>query len=81
MKFFDQSQFSVPDSAASFGDQALVIHRRENRGNRNLVVFVHGLGGQRYGTWGCFPQVIFEEFPHVDVGLYEYRTLFRRLLF
>lgn len=81
MKFFDQSEFSIPDSAKKFGDQPLIVHRHKDRGNRNLVVFVHGLAGRRYGTWGSFPEFVFEEFPHVDVGLYEYRTAFRRLLF
>lgn len=81
MKFFEQSEFSAPDPAKKFGDQPLIVHRHKDQGNRNLVVFVHGLGGRRYDTWGCFPQFLFEEFPHVDVGLYEYRTLFRRMAF
>jgi pimeloyl-ACP methyl ester carboxylesterase len=38
------------------------------------------LGGCRYGedpSWGYFPKFLYEDFD-LDVGLYEYRTLFRR---
>jgi pimeloyl-ACP methyl ester carboxylesterase len=38
----------------------------------------------RYGpkaTWGRIPYFLFEDFPELDVGLYEYHSLFRRLKF
>ena len=62
-------------------EEALTIHKRSD-GNTALVIFVHGFGGSRYGeksTWGNFPQFLFEDIPELDVGLYEYRTLFGRM--
>jgi pimeloyl-ACP methyl ester carboxylesterase len=82
MKTISQTQFAEPEDIGSIREQALVVHRKEATKNNQLIIFVHGLGGCRYGrkaTWGKFPSFIFEDFPHVDVGLYEYRTLFRRL--
>src|SRR5260370_2844947 len=80
-----QDSFAEPDDPGALGGDPLVIHlRSEPTPNRFLVVFVHGLGGSRYGrkaTWGFFPKFVFEDFPDVDVGLYAYVTLFRRLKF
>src|SRR5713226_5938503 len=61
--------------------EPLVIHRRPGGIPPNLVVFVHGLGGSRYGTWGSFPKFLFNDFKQdgLDVGLYSYRTAFHRL--
>jgi pimeloyl-ACP methyl ester carboxylesterase len=42
------------------------------------------LGGSRYGensTWGNFPEFLYDDLPDFNVGLYEYRTLFRRFKF
>jgi pimeloyl-ACP methyl ester carboxylesterase len=62
-----------------------VVHRRSDDGARkNLIIFVHGLGGSRYGTaatWGRFPQFVFEDFPEMDVGLYAYRSFLKRFVF
>lgn len=52
--------------------------------SRHLVIFVHGLGGARYGkksTWGSLPAYLFEDFPQLDVGLYSFRSAARRLKF
>jgi len=85
MRRLVQNTFAEPDDPGALAGEPLVIHQRsEPTRNRALVVFVHGLGGHRYGrdaTWGYFPQFLFEDFPDVDVGLYEYVTLFRRLKF
>lgn len=85
MKYLDQSAFTEPKKRADLRDEPLVIHRRlGNRPGRYLAIFVHGLGGRRYGkntTWGDFPKLIFKRYPNVDVGMYSYRTLFRRFLF
>jgi HAD superfamily phosphoserine phosphatase-like hydrolase len=66
-------------------DEPLCIHQRKTpSGNRALAIFVHGLGGSRYckkATWGYFPRFLYEDLPGVDVGLYRYRTLLRRLRF
>ena len=63
----------------SFRSELLIIHRPLVGNNTSLLIFVHGLGGNRYGTWGKFPELIFKNFPEVDLGLRSYRTLFRRL--
>lgn len=80
-----QEAFAPPNNLASLKETPLVIHQRTSpTANRRLVVFVHGLGGSRYGsrsTWGRFPRFIFEDLESADVGLYEYRTLFRRNFF
>lgn len=77
--------FAEPKEAQSLQEQPLVVHQRaEPTANDKLVIFVHGLGGSRYGeksTWGNFPRFIFEDMPELDVGLYQYRTLTSRLRF
>src|ERR1700730_14939196 len=86
MGIFVQNSYAEPDDPKlikRLADEALVIHRKA-AGNRYLVVFVHGLGGSRYGedsTWGFFPKFLFEDLPQLDVGLYEYRTLLGRAKF
>ena len=80
-----QDIFAEPDDPGTLGGEPLVIHlRSEPTRNRALIIFVHGLGGSRYGrgaTWGSLPRFVFEDYPDVDVGLYEYVTLLRRLRF
>ena len=74
--------FADPPNAESLVDQALVVHQRTDpSSNDKLLIFVHGLGGSRYGTtstWGNFPRYIFEDVPELDVGLYQYRTAISR---
>lgn len=76
-------RYAEPTDAPSLLDQPLVVHQRvEPTTNDKLVIFVHGLGGSRYGsnsTWGNFPRFIFEDIPEIDVGVYQYRTLTSRL--
>jgi tetratricopeptide (TPR) repeat protein/pimeloyl-ACP methyl ester carboxylesterase len=85
MRRLVQDSFAEPDDPGALDGEPLVIHLRSApTRNRALIIFVHGLGGSRYGrgaTWGFLPRFVFEDFPDVDVGLYEYRTLFRRLKF
>jgi tetratricopeptide (TPR) repeat protein/pimeloyl-ACP methyl ester carboxylesterase len=85
MRRLIQDTFAEPDDPGALHGEPLVIHlRSEPTRNRAIVIFVHGLGGNRYGrgaTWGFFPQFVFEDFPDVDVGLYEYVTFLRRLKF
>lgn len=79
-----QSSFAQPANWKTFAEEPLVIHRRTQEPGKYLAVFVHGLGGKRYGsksTWGDFPRLVFENFPNVDIGMYSYRTLFGRLKF
>ena len=47
-------------------------------------MFIHGLGGKRYGhraTWGDFPRYLFQDFPNLDVALVQYRTALGRVQF
>src|SRR4051794_19478165 len=80
-----QAAFEEPYDPTSLDHEPLVIHRRTaERHNYGLLIFVHGLGGRRYGskgTWGQFPRFVYDDFPMLDVGLYAYRTLFGRLKF
>ena len=63
----------------------MVVHQRtEPTANNKLALFVHGLGGRRYGkhsTWGNFPRFMSEDFPELDIGMYQYRTLTGRFVF
>ena len=85
MRRLVQNTFAEPDDPSALAGEPLVIHlRTEPTRNRALVIFVHGLGGHRYGndaTWGFFPKFLFEDLPDLDVGLYQYVTLFGRLRF
>ena len=85
MRRLVQDTFAEPGDPGALHDEPLVIHlRSEPTRTRALIIFVHGLGGSRYGrgaTWGFLPQFVFEDFPDVDVGLYEYVTLLRRFKF
>jgi pimeloyl-ACP methyl ester carboxylesterase len=65
-------------------NEALIIHEHTNSLRDKIIVLVHGLGGTRYGlksTWGRIPYFLFEDFPQLDIGLYEYSTLFHRWKF
>ncbi len=50
------------------------------RGSRQLIVFVHGLGGRGYETWGELPKRMFEGAggPPLDVGVFDYSSGHRR---
>src|SRR5262245_5438499 len=61
-------------------DEPLHIHRRgPERDRRALAIFVHGLNGDRYSTWGHFPRLLHEDFPDVDLGFYGYRNGWKRI--
>jgi len=78
MKCIEQSSFQPVSTSSIPADESLVVHAHRGNDNDKLLIFVHGLGGDRYGTWGQFPRLIFDTFPQIDIGLYSYRTLFRR---
>src|SRR5262245_57251393 len=86
VKIISENKFTEPSDRAlskELDDEPLVIHRKL-KSNKALIIFVHGLGGSRYGkdsTWGNFPVFLYDDLPHCDVGLYEYRTLLRRAKF
>ncbi|MGZ8934684.1 MAG: esterase/lipase family protein [Methylobacter sp.] len=84
MLTLQQAKYEEPDVLDQAALHPLVLHLQETPDkNNHLIIFIHGLGGNRYGkkaTWGDFPKFVFEDIPQLDVGLYEYRTLFRRLI-
>ncbi|MCF7960834.1 MAG: alpha/beta hydrolase [Pirellula sp.] len=84
-KILNQRVYTEPGSPGLLSDEPLVLHARSIPSrNRNLIIFVHGLGGRRYGkntTWGNFPRFVFEDLDTIDVGMYEYRTAFGRIKF
>lgn len=85
MHIKDQTEYKEPANLQTWAGEPVVIHRRRlDKANNQLVIFVHGLNGSRYGdnsTWGNFPKFFFEDIPQIDVGLYEYVTGFGRLKF
>jgi len=84
VKTFKQQTFREPP-LSEVTDEPLVVHEQESRpDNDSLIIFVHGLGGKRYGaksTWGNFPKFVFKDIPALDVGLYEYMTFIARWRF
>src|ERR1700709_1524187 len=84
MKTISQGQFSTPVDLDEVAEEAIVVHHHDGVPATRIVVFVHGLGGSRYGaksTWGNFPKFIFEDIPDLDVGLYQYDSLFKQFGF
>jgi pimeloyl-ACP methyl ester carboxylesterase len=85
MRKLTAAVFSEPSDWKALTDETLVVHQRVDPTlNDKIVLFVHGLGGQRYGkhsTWQNFPAYLLEDLPEIDVGLYQYRTLTGRFAF
>ncbi|KQY52133.1 alpha/beta fold hydrolase [Lysobacter sp. Root494] len=74
-----QKTFQLPDDANAHRTEPVVLHCQDYASeSENLVLFVHGLGGSRYGTWKQFPKFVFEDFPDADVGLYQFTSAFGR---
>ncbi|MFI5877642.1 alpha/beta fold hydrolase [Streptomyces sp. NPDC051445] len=59
--------------------ETLLVHGREPGAAKDLVLFLHGLGGRRYDTWGRFPYLLWKDLPTSDLGLVDYRSGLRRL--
>jgi pimeloyl-ACP methyl ester carboxylesterase len=85
MKRESQTDYAELGADGSLAEEPLVIHQRSDpTTSHSLIIFVHGLGGARYGakaTWGKFPEFIFRDLPDLDVGMYQYRTLLGRFRF
>jgi pimeloyl-ACP methyl ester carboxylesterase len=68
----------------AFGFQNLAMNLHEHEGPQpvdTLVIFVHGLNGSGYKTWGSFPELAFngEVSPSVvDVAIFDYFSGKRR---
>lgn len=56
-------------------DGSVNLHRHSSPTD-TLAVFVHGLMGEGYGTWGDFPFYVFSQ--QMDVAIFEYPTGLRR---
>jgi pimeloyl-ACP methyl ester carboxylesterase len=67
----------IADSDPGYQDP-LVVHRHTDH-DKALVIFVHGLGGHRYTTWGHLPRFFFEDLPATALGFYDYASGLRRL--
>lgn len=82
MKFMFEYEFNKPQNIPDLYNEPLVVHKRDQLSfNRDLIIFVHGLGGDRYDTWENFPKFLYEDLSNFDIGLYYYRTSWRRLNF
>lgn len=82
MRVVVQEKFERPADWKALAEEALVVHRKsDERRNDDVLLFVHGLGGGRYSTWGGFPELLFTDMPACDIALYSYRTLAGRLKF
>jgi pimeloyl-ACP methyl ester carboxylesterase len=78
-----QIRYAEPASQKSLDREPLCLHQRSSpSNNHDVIIFVHGLGGKRYGkasTWSNFPSLVYENFEPIDVGMYSYQTLLGRL--
>ncbi|MCD4751008.1 MAG: alpha/beta fold hydrolase [Thermoanaerobaculales bacterium] len=85
MKSFIQESFRAPAKPRGLRNEPLTIHIKQTTSpGSTIIVFVHGLGGKRYGwraTWGELPGFLFDDFDGLDVGLYEYTSFVKRLFF
>ena len=82
LRFVNDPTFIVPDHLVAPSAEPLIVHQHTNPSlNSAIVLFVHGLGGDRYATWGNFPAFLFQELPGCDIGLYSYRTFLGRIKF
>jgi pimeloyl-ACP methyl ester carboxylesterase len=68
---------SLPQKQTDWTDP-LIVYRREASRVENLVVFVHGLGGEAHATWGRYPEFILSDRIGADVGLLDYESGLRR---
>ncbi len=61
--------------------EPLVIYQNKQKKTeaQTLIIFVHGLGGNRFNTWLSFPEFLQEEIPYLDVGMYQYATATSRI--
>jgi pimeloyl-ACP methyl ester carboxylesterase len=73
-----QASFSEPVDPHKHDDEPIVVHARDARIAKNLVLFIHGLTGHRYGYWGNTPRFVLDDLPTADVGLYFYKTAWKR---
>jgi pimeloyl-ACP methyl ester carboxylesterase len=61
-----------------FTGSRMNLHTRQRGASRALLVFIHGLNGKGYKTWGRFPEFMFNDYSF-DVAIFDYISLVRRL--
>jgi pimeloyl-ACP methyl ester carboxylesterase len=63
-----------------FGVDKTNVHYSDARPSSVLIIFIHGLGGSGYGTWGDFPRYLFDgpSNDRCDVAVFDYISGFRR---
>ena len=67
-----------PDDAVARNEsEPIVVHGASENRSDQLVLFVHGLHGDRYETWGQFPHLLYHH-TRCDVGLYGYASGYQR---
>ncbi len=67
-----------------FNEASMNLHRHcGDLHAKRLIVFVHGLNGNGYRTWGNFPRYLFDDPSRdpVDVALFDYFSGLRRRIF
>jgi pimeloyl-ACP methyl ester carboxylesterase len=75
-----QDTFKPLPSGSPYARESLVVHKHASVPETTQnVLFVHGLNGSRYTTWGKFPSLFFEDHPSVDLALYDYASGLRRI--
>lgn len=59
-----------------FDSAAVNLHTGINGTSRQVILFVHGLGGDGYTTWREMPRMLFEgtHGPRTDVAIFDYRS-------
>ena len=78
----ERDTFEPLQAGEDGADEPLIVHQHpENRFGQELVLFVHGLNGTRYDTWGNLPKFLFEDCSSFDLGLYDYASGTRRVRF
>jgi pimeloyl-ACP methyl ester carboxylesterase len=70
-----QSPETFVDSDAH---EPIIVHGASETMPGQLILFVHGLNGHRYRTWGRFP-LLFRDHTHYDIGLYGYTSGYGRI--
>jgi len=77
-----RSEPQVNFAPLEFGQLNMTLHEHyQPRSTDTLVVFVHGLSGKGYETWGGFPKLVFESQAStvVDVAVFDYFSGKRRI--
>lgn len=82
MRHIQQAKYLDASASDDAAEPLIVHHLGESAAARsNIVVFVHGLRGTRYGYWGKFPSLLSSDRSDLDVGMYYYETALRRIGF